>query len=146
MPVMAEYLPINDRFAIPRSELKFSFSRSPGPGGQNVNKVNTKATLRWAYSESDYLPDSIKLRLSSLFARKINEQGQLILTSSRYREQRRNVDDCLDKLRQMVLAAAVVPKTRKKPKKSAAANAQRLKEKRERAERKRSRKSPRWED
>ena len=143
---MAEYLPINDQVAIPKSELKFTFSRSPGPGGQNVNKLNTKATLHWAFSESDFLPESIKQRLSSLFARKINEVRQLVITSSRFREQRRNVDDCLGKLRQMVLAAAVVPKTRKKRKKSAAANAQRLKEKRERAERKQSRQSPRWDD
>ncbi|QDU55802.1 alternative ribosome rescue aminoacyl-tRNA hydrolase ArfB [Aeoliella mucimassa] len=143
---MSEYVAINDSIALPRSELKFSFSRSPGPGGQNVNKLNTKATLHWAYNDSDFLPEEIKLRFGRLFAKRINEAGELVLSSSRHRVQRRNVDDCLEKLRQLILAAAVVPKVRKKPKKSAAATAQRLKEKRERADRKRGRRPPKWDD
>ena len=143
---MPEYLAINDQIAVPRNELKFTFSRSPGPGGQNVNKLNTKATLHWAYLDSPYLPADIKLRFGRLFAKRINEANELVLSSSRFREQRRNVEDCLEKLRQLILAAAVVPKTRKKPKKSAAANAERLKQKRERADRKQSRRPPRWDD
>lgn len=143
---MAEYLTINDDIAIPRSELNLTFSRSPGPGGQNVNKVNSKATLRWEYAQSIYLPEAVKSRFGKLFAKRINDAGELVLSSSRHREQRRNVDDCLEKLRQLVLAAVAVPKKRRPPKKSAAANAQRLREKKERSQRKQNRRPPRLDD
>ncbi|MCO6045417.1 aminoacyl-tRNA hydrolase [Aeoliella sp. ICT_H6.2] len=143
---MADYLTINDEIAIPRSELNLTFSRSPGPGGQNVNKVNSKATLRWEYGASIYLPNGVKSRFGRLFAKRINDAGELVLSSSRHREQRRNVDDCLEKLRQLVLAAVAVPKPRKPRKKSAAANARRLQEKRARSERKQSRRTPRFDD
>jgi ribosome-associated protein len=143
---VSEYLVINDRIAIPRGELSLSFSRSPGPGGQNVNKLNTKATLKWPYEDSSSLPDDVKLRFGKLFAKRINAEGEVVLSSSRYREQRRNVEDCFDKLRQLLLAAAVAPRVRKRPKKSAAANAKRLKEKRLRAERKQSRRPPPGDD
>ena len=133
---MQDHLVINDQIAIPRDELKFTFSRSPGPGGQNVNKVNSKATLKWSYAGSPWLRDDIKRRFGQLFGKRINADGELILSSSRFREQRRNVDDCLEKLKQLVLAAAVVPKVRKRPKRSAAANAKRLEKKRRRGERK----------
>jgi ribosome-associated protein len=143
---VSEYLVINDRIAIPRGELNLSYSRSPGPGGQNVNKLNTKATLKWPYEDSSSLPDDVKLRFGKLFAKRINAEGEVVLSSSRYREQRRNVEDCFDKLRQLLLAAAVAPRVRKRPKKSAAANAKRLKEKRLRAERKQSRRPPPGDD
>jgi ribosome-associated protein len=143
---VSDYLVINDRIAIPRSELNFSFSRSPGPGGQNVNKVNSKATLKWQYSDSPWLPDDVKQRFGTLFAKRINAEGELVLSSSRYREQRRNLDDCLEKLRQLVLAAAAEPRVRKRPKKSAAANAKRLAEKHQRADRKQSRRPPKFDD
>ena len=143
---MSEFLVINEHIAIPRDELDFTFSRSPGPGGQNVNKVNSKATLRWAYAQSGWLPEEVRRRFAKLFAKRINADEALVLSSSRFREQRRNVNDCLEKLRQMVLAATVVPKPRKRPKRSAAANAKRLKDKRTRSERKQSRRSPRLDD
>ncbi len=143
---MAEYLVINDRIAIPRGELNFTFSRSPGPGGQNVNKLNTKATLKWLYAESAWLPEDVQRRFGKLFAKRINANSELVLSSSRYREQRRNVEDCLEKLKHLVLAAAVIPPVRKRPKKSAAANAKRLTEKRQRAERKQNRRAPRFDD
>lgn len=143
---MSDYLVINDQISIPRDELNLSFSRSSGPGGQNVNKVNTKATLKWSYAESNWLPAEMKVRFGKLFAKRINLAGDLVLSSSRFREQRRNVDDCLEKLRQLILAATVVPKVRKRPRKSMAATAERLREKRRRAERKQSRRPPSLDD
>lgn len=143
---MSDYLIIDDQIAIRRSELKFTFSRSPGPGGQNVNKVNSKATLRWEYAESPDLPDDVRSRFAKLFAKRINDAGELVLSSSRFRQQRRNVEDCLEKLRHLVLAAAVPPRVRKRPKKSAAAKRRRLQEKRQQSERKQNRRTPKWDD
>jgi len=94
----------------------------------------------------DSLPDHVKLRMASLFARRINDAGEIVLSSSRTREQRRNLDDCLEKLRQLVQAACVVPRKRKKFKKSAAATARRLNEKRARSQRKNMRKPPGRDD
>lgn len=142
---MAEYLHINDQVRIPRSELNFTFSRSPGPGGQNVNKLNTKATMHWNYAASAHLPERVRLRIGELFAKRINEAGELVLSSSRHRQQRRNVEECLEKLRQLVLAAAVEPRPRKRLKKSAAAVAERLKNKRAQSQKKQLRQPPSME-
>ena len=130
-------LRINSRIAIPRSELRFSFVRSSGPGGQNVNKVNTKAQLRWSVARSDSLPDDVRGRLLSRYARRINDRGELVLASQRYRDQARNIDDCLAKLREMVAAAAAQPKRRKKTMPPRSASETRLRAKRATAEKKR---------
>ena len=136
---MNEPLTINRRIQIPRSELKFTFVRSSGPGGQNVNKVNTKAVLRWAVAGSDSLGEDVRKRFLAKYARRINEEGELILTSQRTRDQSRNVADCLEKLRAMVTAVATAPKKRKATRPSRGAIERRLQEKRETSQRKRHR-------
>ena len=133
---------INAQIAIPRSELRFSFVRSSGPGGQNVNKVASKAVLRWGMARSGSLSDELRARLHAKLGRRINERGELIITSQRYRDQARNVDDCLIKLRAMVLAAVRRPKARKKSKLPKAAREARLRQKRITATKKQQRKTP----
>jgi ribosome-associated protein len=133
---------INAQISIPRSELRFSFVRSSGPGGQNVNKVASKAVLRWDVSKSSSIPDEARERLFAKYRRRINERGELVIASQRYRDQARNVDDCLIKLREMVLAAVKVPKARKKSKVPKAAREARLWQKRIVAAKKRRRKFP----
>src|SRR5437667_1855775 len=91
---------------IPDDEFTWSFVRSGGPGGQNVNKVASKAVLRWDLAASPSLPDDVKSRLRSQQRRRITSEGELVLSSQRFRDQERNRQDCLDKLREMVLAAA----------------------------------------
>jgi ribosome-associated protein len=98
-------LRVNPQIAVPRRELRFTFVRSSGPGGQNVNKVASKAVLRWAVRGSQSIPDAVRDRLLTRSARQINDRGELVLTSQRYRDQSRNVDDCLEKLRNLILAA-----------------------------------------
>lgn len=132
-------LHINARIAIPRSELRFSFVRSAGPGGQNVNKVASKAVLRWAVAHSPSLPDDVRSRLLARNARRINDRGELIITSQRYRDQSRNIDDCLAKLRQLVAAAATTPRARKKTRPPKSAGEARLRDKRSTAEKKQRR-------
>jgi ribosome-associated protein len=137
-----EPLRINARIAIPRSELRFTFVRSAGPGGQNVNKVASKAVLRWAVANSPSLPDDVRVRFTAANRRRINDRGELILTSQRFRDQARNIDDCLEKLRQLMLAAATPPRRRKKTHIPKSAHESRLRHKRSIAEKKQRRQRP----
>ena len=132
-------LQVNDDLSVPLKEFDFSFSRSPGPGGQNVNKVNTKVTLRWDVVHSPSLPDEVRRRLMQTNRRRINKEGLLVLTSHRFRDQGRNVADVLNKLREMVLAASQVPKPRKKTRPTRSAHRRRVESKRRTAEKKRLR-------
>jgi ribosome-associated protein len=136
---LADPLRINHRIAIPASELNFTFVRSSGPGGQNVNKVNSKAQLRWSVTGSAALPEDVRTRVLAKYRRRINDRGELILTSQRYRDQGRNMGDCLTKLREMIAVVAVPPKRRKKTTPSRGAKESRLRDKREKAEKKRRR-------
>jgi len=132
-------LRVNSRIIIPQSELRFSFVRSSGPGGQNVNKVNSKAQLRWSVTRSESLPEDVRGRMLSRYARRINDRGEIVLTSQRYRDQARNIGDCLTKLREMLAAVATPPKRRKKTRPPKSASESRLRDKRAKAEKKRSR-------
>lgn len=132
-------LEINDRIRIPDDEFSFTYVRSGGPGGQNVNKVASKAVLRWNVADSPSLPDDIKARLHQQQRRRISGEGDLLITSQRYRDQERNRLDCLEKLAEMLRAAAVTPKARRKTKPSRGAKERRLAEKRHRSDRKTSR-------
>src|SRR5437868_239260 len=105
---------VNAQIAIPRREIRFSFVRSSGPGGQNVNKVASKAVLRWPVAASPSVPAEHRARLIGRLGRRINDRGELVITSQRYRDQAKNIDDCLGKLRDLVAAAVRLPKKRKK--------------------------------
>ena len=110
---MSRSLVINSQIVIPDAELAVSFVRSSGPGGQNVNKVNSKAVLRWDFRNSRSLPQDVKLRFESYFPTRINQSGEVQISSDRYRDQGRNLADCREKLRQLVQAASVTPQKRR---------------------------------
>ena len=139
---MTTLVRINAQIAIPKSELRFSFVRSSGPGGQNVNKVASKAVLRWDVSTSAAIPEAVRERFLAKFRRRINDRGELVIASQRYRDQAKNVEDCLSKLREMVVGAATIPKPRKKSKLPKAAREARLRQKRHVAEKKQRRRRP----
>ncbi len=126
-------LEISDRIRIPDEEFSWTFVRSGGPGGQNVNKVASKAVLRWNVVASASLPDDIRRRLQQQQQSRITNDGDLLLTSQRYRDQERNRLDCLDKLAEMIRAASVVPKKRRKTKPSRGAHERRLAAKKRRS-------------
>jgi ribosome-associated protein len=132
-------LRINSQLEIPRREIHFSFVRSSGPGGQNVNKVASKAVLRWSPGESSSLPSDVRTRLLSQCARRLNDRGELVLSSQRFRDQPKNIDDCLAKLRSLILTAATVPKKRKKTRVPKSVREGRLQQKRVTSEKKRRR-------
>ncbi len=136
---MSRDLVINQNLTIPASELRFQYARSSGPGGQNVNKVNTKAILHWAVCETPSLPYAVRNRLIQQCRNRINEQGELVLSGDRYRTQASNRQDCLERLRALILTAATPPRVRKKTRKPRRANEQRLKEKKAHAQKKNQR-------
>jgi ribosome-associated protein len=138
-------LVVNRRIRIPSSEFRFTFARSAGPGGQNVNKVNTKVTLHWTVESSPSLPEDVRDRFRSKYGRRINKNGELVIYSQRYRDQGRNTEDCLDKLREMLLDVATAPKKRKATRPSRASKERRLRDKRARSQTKESRRRPQTE-
>jgi ribosome-associated protein len=135
-------LVVNDRLKIPLSELNFSFARSSGPGGQNVNKVNSKATLRWSATTSPSLPEPVRERFLTKYCHRITNSGEILISSQRFRDQGRNVADCLSKLRDMLSAVAAAPRKRKRTRPPKAAKERRLLAKRDRSEKKQLRRRP----
>lgn len=136
---MSRQLVINSRIVIPASELATAFARSSGPGGQNVNKVNSKAILRWNLRASTAVPDDVKLRFEACFPTRISQAGEVVVSSEAYRDQGRNLADCYDKLRQLVQAATIVPRQRKKSKPTYSSIQDRLANKRHRSQVKKQR-------
>jgi ribosome-associated protein len=89
--------------------------------------------LRWDVRRSPSLPTEVKARVEAQQPGRVTTEGELVLTSQRYRDQDRNRQDCLEKLRAIVLQATVVPKVRKKRKPTRASKERRLAEKRHRS-------------
>ncbi len=118
---------------------RLTFSRSSGPGGQNVNKLNTKATLHWDPARDGGLPLEALERLRRLYPQRFTEAGEVVISSQRFRSQQRNVQDCLAKLEQMLTEALTPPRPRKATRPKRSAVEKRLTEKRRQSERKQSR-------
>jgi len=135
-------LVVTDKIKIPLREIRFTLVRSSGPGGQNVNKVSSKAQLRWPVARSRSLPESVRKRFLAKHRGRVNARGELVLKSQRFRDAGRNVADCLEKLRAMLAEAAVAPKRRKPTRPTRASVERRLEGKRQRAQKKQRRRPP----
>ncbi len=107
-----------------------------------MNKVNTKATMRWNVLGSPELPAAVRERFVARFARRITQEGELVMSSQRFRDQGRNVADCLEKLRTMLAEVAIAPRRRKPTKPTRGSRERRLKDKRARSRQKQQRRSP----
>jgi ribosome-associated protein len=137
---------ISSRIRIPDDELRFSFARSSGPGGQNVNKVNTKAVLRWAVQVSPSLPADLKHRFLARYGTRLTAAGEIVINSQRFREQGQNQRDCLEKLRELIAAVAIPPKRRKPTKPTKASHQRRRAEKHTHSLKKQQRRRPHSDD
>lgn len=133
---------ITDDLAIPWSELSFTAVRSSGPGGQNVNKVSSKVLLRWQFADSEALSEFVRARFARLNGNRINTNGQVVITSDRYRDQLKNKDDALAKLAELVITAATPPKRRTATRPTRGSQQRRLQNKKQRSETKRQRRPP----
>ena len=139
-------LRINDRLSIDEGELDYEFARSSGPGGQNVNKVETKVTLKFVIEESAALSDDEKRRVSDALASRITKGGVLRVTSQRHRTREANRHAAIGRFIELLDDALVVRAPRKKTKVSRAAKRRRIEGKKRRGQVKKMRRSPKIED
>jgi ribosome-associated protein len=131
---------VTDTIAIPAGELRVSFVRSGGPGGQNVNKVASKVQLRWAPATSTAFSDADRAWVLHKLASKLTSDGDLIVVSNLTRDQGRNRVDAEAKLAALLVAALVRPKKRRATRPSQAAKTRRIEEKKARGQIKKARK------
>ena len=126
------------RIVVPRDQLETKFVRSSGPGGQNVNKVSTKAEVRFRLDDAYWMPPDVRQRLAAQQRKRVSKSGWIVLQSDATRSQRCNLQDCISRLQTMVDQAAVKPKERKLwVGESVAGKAKRVAQKRHRRENKR---------
>lgn len=135
-------LEVDSRIQIPDSEFTFTFSRSGGPGGQNVNKVCSKALMTWDATQSPSIPQDVRERFLLRYRRRITKEGLLQITSQRYRDQGRNIQDCLNKLVELLLRVSIAPTKRKPTAPSRGAKQRRLQDKHVRSDKKQGRRRP----
>jgi ribosome-associated protein len=133
---------VTPRVIIPGGELAIAFSRSGGPGGQNVNKVSSKVELRWNPTTSSALTADERAWLVERLRSRLTSDGTLIVTSTATRDQLKNRDDATSKLALIVRAALDRPKPRRPTKPSRSLKRRRVADKRHRAEIKRNRSGP----
>jgi ribosome-associated protein len=130
---------IDDNLAIPDEEVSFATSRSGGPGGQNVNKLETRVTLRFDLAGSAALSEEQKARLRERLATRITRDGVLQVTSQRHRTQGANREAAVERFAELLRESLREETPRRKTRPSRAAKARRLDSKRRQSQRKRER-------
>jgi ribosome-associated protein len=130
---------VTDRVRVPGSEVTLSFARSGGPGGQHVNRTETKVLLRWNARTSVALSSDDRARLEERLASRLTSEGDLLVVVDTHRDQHRNVEEALQRFADVVRTAIRRPVPRKKTRPSRSSKERRLGAKRRRSETKRHR-------
>ena len=121
-----EDLVINDKITIPAEQLPVTAVRSSGPGGQNVNKVATCIELRFNPKNCQQLTETAVKKLLEANKNRLDADGSIIITSQRFREQYRNIEDAREKLRVLILESLKVKKKRRPTKPTKASVEERI--------------------
>jgi len=130
---------VNAEIELDEREIQEDFVRASGPGGQNVNKVSTAVQLRFDVARSPSLPEPVRARLITLAGRRVTQDGVLIIEAERFRSQRRNRDDALERLIELIREACEVDKPRRPTRPTLASKKRRLDSKQRRGETKKLR-------
>ena len=125
---------VNDRISLADDEVSEQFVRSPGPGGQNVNKLATAVQLRFDARGSKSLSDDVRSRLLEIAGTRATKHGEIVINAHRFRTRERNREDALERLVALVRQAAVVVKPRRTTQPSRAAKRRRVEDKRRRSQ------------
>lgn len=134
-------LRVDPRLTLPPEDLRVSFSRSGGPGGQNVNKVETKVILAFQFEASRALTSDQRARLREKLGHRITAQGEIQVQAERYRSRERNLTDARERMALLLATALTRPKPRRATRPTAGSGRRRLEGKRQRSEIKRGRRS-----
>ena len=134
-------LHLTDAIKLDESEIHFKFIRSPGPGGQHVNKAATAVQLRFDLAHSSSLPDHVRHRLTKLAKNRINAKGVLIISANRFRSQDLNRKDALDRLKQLIVKSTMEIRPRRSTKPTIASKKKRIEAKKRRGKLKHTRQS-----
>jgi ribosome-associated protein len=138
-------LAISPEISIPDQEFEWKFIRSSGPGGQNVNKVSSAVQLRFLLPLNTSLPVSVRNRLRRLAGQKLIDDGSILFSARSERSQEQNRRAALERLAELIRAALVEPKIRKKTRPTRASKERRIESKKRRASTKQQRGGRGWE-
>ena len=131
---------VTSHLSIDENDIETRFVRSPGPGGQHVNKVATAVQLRFKVKDNPHLPKAVERRLTHLAGHRMTREGVLVISAHDHRSQARNRDAAMRRLLKLLRLAAAKPKRRIKTRPTAASRERRLRHKRARSETKTRRK------
>ena len=123
-------IPVTEHIALSDEEIDESFIRSSGPGGQHVNKTSTGVQLRFNVAGSPSLPEGVRERLLARAGSRLTSDGVLVITATSHRSQKGNREDALQRLIELIRAAAVPPRPRRKTRPTKASKTRRLEGKR----------------
>ena len=126
-------IPVTSNISIDERDMRFTFIRSSGPGGQNVNKVSTAVQLRFDVKDAAGLPEDVRSRLLQQAGNRVTDEGVLIIEARRFRSQERNRQDAIERLTDLIRRAAVKPKVRRKTRPSTASKERKLAAKKHRS-------------
>lgn len=137
---------ISPRIVIDENDLEFEFLRSSGPGGQNVNKVETAVRLRFQFLKCESLPLEVRVRMKQLAGSRVDSEGSLLLLARSKRTQEGNKQDAIKRLVELIRQALVVPKKRRETKPTKSSQVKRVESKRKHSQNKSLRRGPSGND